>query len=576
MKCSEKISLKGRVEIVIFDTLTGRVTGSRQIDNLIVDMGKNYYARKTVDGTFTSVIRQVALGKGVIPPYPTDTNLGNPLVSPTDVDDATLAIATATRSNPTSKMSKFVAVFPEGTFVTTSDLISELVLVFDTSDRTYSSGTPLSFTADGGIFARVCGTFPPFGKSVSERVTVTWYTETEYAVAYSDCSCCHPQVVQLPDQATIPIDLTQGDIFELRTLSQTSEFAVPMPIPSDGKVIEIRIASGIMVGVTFPASFFVGITKTLPVPGSTYYPNGPHTDVFKFEYSTLLGGWRCIDRDVYNSIAIGQAAQAGIGSIVIGGIEGTPNINDGYGVAIGNRNVITAGAAVGIGQNIVSRGTGAVALGFFTYLGHQGNDYWASSCVGMGEDIFIGQDGSITGAIGIGNIVHINSGSNASVALGQSVHIYDNSNGATCIGESCQVGSGSNGAICIGLGSAVGNLSANAVAMAGSYAAGIGSIAVGSGAIADTYGIAIGTYALAGPNEAMIGGYDMSLSADVSIKTFTVMSSPVITFQANDHPSPGDLGILVSYNDGFSTVNRTVKATSGALPPGALSLYIES
>jgi hypothetical protein len=446
----EQIRFSGRVEILVIDMASGEVVKSISKSNLIVDMGKNFFARVSADPSFTSSIRQIALGKGTLPATPIDTNLGNPLVSGVDVNNASAAIATVVRSMPTAKMAKFVATFPAGGLTTASDIISEVILIFDSSDRVYTSATPIAFTPNGGVFARLGG-FEPFSKSAGQQVVVSWYTQTEYAyTSGQECqSCCDRKVQLLTDAAVIPLDLSgDPDVLELRTLSQSCTFLPPTPSPKDGKILELRIRSfGGYWTLGWPANF-AGTLYPLPMRVS----GGNDLDRIFMEFNAFTNMWECIGVDTPANIILGRGSSLDTAGVVTSG-DNTINLgkNNVHTQAYGNAsygNNITIGSLIGLapcGYNLVmgyfSPGTcsiGMVGGASFgnTILSPEGGSYTLNNSsfnffVGLNN---IGDD--VDNCVGLGSVT-LSSCSDV-VAIGSEIVNYGDSN--IIIGKNGAVG----------------------------------------------------------------------------------------------------------------------------------------
>jgi hypothetical protein len=75
---NEFVKATGRVTIETRDATTGEITGLREIDNLVVDIGKSFIASRMA-GVTKNVMSHMAVGTGAVAPAAGNTQLGGEL-----------------------------------------------------------------------------------------------------------------------------------------------------------------------------------------------------------------------------------------------------------------------------------------------------------------------------------------------------------------------------------------------------------------------------------------------------------------------------------------------------------------
>jgi hypothetical protein len=165
-------------------------------------------------------------------------------------------------------------------------------------------------------------------------------------------------------------------------------------------------------------------------------------------------------------------------------------------------------------------------------------------------------------------------GGNRNVAIGASPRINNGNNDVVCIGSNSDttlvsVGDGCSGAINIG-----GTINDNSRA----------SVALGHEATvsttSNTIAIAIGMYAVATNRQCVIGStaipaHDGSINDLIVRGSLDSDGSAINTLQALANPAAsGECGLVVTYNDGATIANKTLKAAVSP-PVGSLLVYLE-
>lgn len=144
MKLTESPKLKGHIKFELFDA-NGALKETREIDNVVVTVGKNYLANWLTQATQADYfMRYIALGTGTTPATASDTAL-----------DATLPTRVAGTLSSASNVWQNVASFGPGVntgAVTESGIFSD------------SSG--------GTMLARQV--FAVINKDVNDTLSVTW------------------------------------------------------------------------------------------------------------------------------------------------------------------------------------------------------------------------------------------------------------------------------------------------------------------------------------------------------------------------------------------------------------------
>ena len=141
MKFDSNLAMKGRLTIAINDEIV------RDIDNLVVNTGKNYVASRMA-GNSPTVMSHMAIGSGTLAAAVGNPALGN--------EEAIVALATA-GGNASGATVTYVATFDAGT-PASSAAITEAG-IFNGA----SSGTMLCRTV-----------FDVVNKQSSDSMTVTW------------------------------------------------------------------------------------------------------------------------------------------------------------------------------------------------------------------------------------------------------------------------------------------------------------------------------------------------------------------------------------------------------------------
>jgi hypothetical protein len=143
----DMISLRGEVSIVLTDAITGRVKARRNINNLVVQGGKDLIAANFA-GTAADTVTHIALG--------TNTPV------------------TAAASSQTALMDPLTPRVSAADTVTTNPATIEYSAVFGPGVVTASIGEAGLFTAStgGAMVART--TFAAIPKGASDMLTITW------------------------------------------------------------------------------------------------------------------------------------------------------------------------------------------------------------------------------------------------------------------------------------------------------------------------------------------------------------------------------------------------------------------
>lgn len=141
---SDDVKPKGRIKFELFDE-SGKLKETREINNVVVTVGKNYLATWLTAATQADYfMRYLALGTGVGAASASDTTLGTEL--------ATRVAGTLT---PTSNVWQNQATFGAG--VNTGAITESGIF---------------SASSSGTMFARQ--TFPVINKQVGDSLQVTW------------------------------------------------------------------------------------------------------------------------------------------------------------------------------------------------------------------------------------------------------------------------------------------------------------------------------------------------------------------------------------------------------------------
>lgn len=139
---SDSIKFKGKLHIEVRDQ-DGVLKDERFIDNLVVQTGKVFFARRAV-GTTSAIMSHMAVGTNTVVPVSTDTTLNQEV--------ARVALTSATS---TGNVITYVATFPAGTG---TGALTEAG-IFNAS----TAGTMVART----VFAVV-------NKGTNDSITITW------------------------------------------------------------------------------------------------------------------------------------------------------------------------------------------------------------------------------------------------------------------------------------------------------------------------------------------------------------------------------------------------------------------
>ena len=140
---SEYITMKGELDIAVFNEVTQTYTDKRRVKNLVVQVGKNFIASRIIQAT-DPVMSHMAVGSGTLTPASSDTTL--------TTEVARVAITSATISD---NVVTYVALFPAGTG--TGPLTEAGIF------NSGTTGTMLSHT-----------TFAVVNKGPNDTVSITW------------------------------------------------------------------------------------------------------------------------------------------------------------------------------------------------------------------------------------------------------------------------------------------------------------------------------------------------------------------------------------------------------------------
>jgi len=140
---SEYITIKGDLDIEVFDEVTQTQTEKRHVKNLVVQVGKNFIASRMIQAS-EPVMSHMAIGSGSLTPASSDTTL--------TTEVARVAITSATNAD---NVITYVAIFPAGTG--TGPLTEAGIFNSDTA------GSMLSHT-----------TFAVVNKGANDTVSITW------------------------------------------------------------------------------------------------------------------------------------------------------------------------------------------------------------------------------------------------------------------------------------------------------------------------------------------------------------------------------------------------------------------
>ena len=280
------------------------------------------------------------------------------------------------------------------------------------------------------------------------------------------------------------------------------------------------------------------------------------------------------------SILIGQST---IGSV--GGTRAAANILVGVGstifdgsvnaTVVGNASTVTSSdgaVVVGTSSSIATTSPNAMALGSSAAVGSSSQSAVA---------VLASTGNSSPFSLNVGGIVGTG---NASVVclLGQ---LGNNCAGSVAVGIGNSMGPGSDQSVAVGSNNSIGDLSH----FGSGYIFGAGctisngviqGLALGQAcAVTGTCGIAIGSFTTAGANQCIIGNNGFH-AVDTAIHLFSVAGgtsgSPLTSFQAIDNPAGGSTGITLVFNNGATTTNKVVKATTLAgMNPASLVLYVD-
>ena len=140
---SEYITMKGELDIAVFNEETQTYTDKRRVENLVVQVGKNFIASRMIQAT-DAVMSHMAIGSGTLTPASSDTTL--------TTEVARVAITSATIAD---NVVTYVALFPAGTG--TGPLTEAGIF------NSGATGTMLSHT-----------TFAVVNKGANDTVSITW------------------------------------------------------------------------------------------------------------------------------------------------------------------------------------------------------------------------------------------------------------------------------------------------------------------------------------------------------------------------------------------------------------------
>lgn len=99
---SDFVKATGRVHVRSWNQATGETTEERKVENLVVQVGKNYLARRAANAT-DAVMSEMAIGAGTVATASTDTTLGSEL-----------ARVALTSTTVVGNVITFEATFPAG------------------------------------------------------------------------------------------------------------------------------------------------------------------------------------------------------------------------------------------------------------------------------------------------------------------------------------------------------------------------------------------------------------------------------------------------------------------------------
>lgn len=310
-----------------------------------------------------------------------------------------------------------------------------------------------------------------------------------------------------------------------------------------------------LVGSLSTITPVASVLQSVAVFGDSNTVTGPYSS------RTLVAGTGNSVTSTVNDTVLGQ-----------NNVLSTTN-NSGFVVIGNNHSVSVTGPSTVVGQYITITTGWSVAIGY-------GFTADASIVVGNPQ----GGAGSVypTGSVYVGLLLDVGAGGATNVVLGNDVTHGTGTTDTVVVGNSASLGNNVTSTTVTGH-EAIADANSTRACGFGyrSHVGGSGS-AFGAETIAADFSVALGYLASAATSHTCEVGGSSDPTADIGVNVFTVRGSQgvspavvnIITVQATTTPDVDEIGLVVTYNDGDTIANKTVKAA--VVPPvGSVLLYVD-